>query len=234
MAVPSSGSGLDAPALSASERRIRRLVAEFERSLRESFPKENEPTTLEQIEQLTDRIGEEIKDHLQRDVIEQQSSGFSGSRICCSGRGRANGARHRGTQSRDLVTLHGPVSIVRSYYHCCGCGKGFCPLDRQFGIGSGQLSALVVCLLSRFACYLSFREAARELEIVCGVRLSHSTITRHAAAVGQQWGSSCSRRTNSVGSRCVMRWRRAIPVSRIRFARLTFVPLGNRSRWMGC
>jgi hypothetical protein len=32
-----------------SEGRIRRLVAEFERSLRESLPKKNEPKTLEQI-----------------------------------------------------------------------------------------------------------------------------------------------------------------------------------------
>lgn len=189
----SSSSDASSP-LSASERRIRRIVAEFERSLRESFPKENDPKTLEEIEQLTDKIGEAAKESIQRDAIEQQGTGPAENRVACVFCQRAGGARldarpsarYRGEQARQIVTLHGPVSVVRAYYHCAGCGRGFCPLDQQLGIGSGQLSAGVVALLCRFATYLSFREAARELEIVCGVGLSHSTVARYAATVGEQ------------------------------------------------
>jgi hypothetical protein len=171
---------------SPAEKRIRELVAEFERSLRRSFPKENDPKTLEQIEQLTEEIGESIKEKIQRDAIEQQGSGFIGSRTCCHFCRQSKAARYRGERSRQMVTLHGSVSVPRAYYHCADCKRGFCPLDRQFGIGPGQISAAVVSLLCRFCTYLSFREAARELAIVCNVHLSHSSIVRYASAVGQQ------------------------------------------------
>jgi len=53
-------------------------------SLRESFPKENEPKTLEQIERLTDEIGKSIKDSIQRDAIEQQGRGLSAAGFAAS------------------------------------------------------------------------------------------------------------------------------------------------------
>jgi hypothetical protein len=117
--------------------------------------------------------------------LKQQGTGFTGSRVCCLSCRRPTGARYRGEQARQVVTLHGSLCVPRAYYYCVHCKRGFCPLDRQLGIGAGQLSAAVVTLLCRFACYLSFREAARELEIVCGVRLSPRTINRYAAVVGQ-------------------------------------------------
>jgi len=172
--------------VSPSERRIRRLVEEFERTLRESFPRDGDSQTLEQIERVTEEIGESIKESIQRESIAQQGSGFNGSRVRCFFCRQMVTARYRGDRARQLVTLHGSVTVERAYYHCTECGQGFCPLDRQLAIGGGQLSASVVALLCRFACYLSFREAARELEIVCGVRLSHSTITRYSQAVGNQ------------------------------------------------
>lgn len=183
---PPDDSSVTSAPVSAPERRIRRLVSEFERALRDSFPKENEPKTLEQIEQLTEKIGEAAKISIQRDALEQQGSGFAGSRVCCVFCRRDKSARYRGQQARSLVTRHDSVSVARAYYHCASCKRGFCPLDRQLGIGKGQLSVSVAALLCRFATYLSFREAARELEIVCSVRLSHRTIERYAAAIGKE------------------------------------------------
>ncbi|KAG8526084.1 uncharacterized protein KY384_000076 [Bacidia gigantensis] len=63
--------------------------------------------------------------------------------------------------------------------------QGFCPLDRQLQMGSGQCSVTVAALLARFAAYLPFETAARELELVCGIRLSAATLRRQAEAVGE-------------------------------------------------
>jgi len=182
------GAGQDSGAERAQEReeRIQRLLEQYERLLREQMPEDGAPQTLEQIEETAERVGEAVKERVQREVTEQQGSGFLGARCRCPHCGKAGQARPAGTYSRRLVTRHGPLRVKRAYYHCRACSKGFCPLDRHLGIGSGQLSASVVALLCRFASYLSFREAARELEIVCGVRLSVSTIARYAGAVGQQ------------------------------------------------
>ncbi len=164
---------------------IQRLLRQFEQTLRASFRQSppNEPHTLEQIEDLVQEIGEQIKERVQKGIADQQGTGDVGKRARCSCGKRA---RYVALYPRQLVTRHGSLLLFRAYYHCAACKKGFCPLDQQLGLGSGQCSASVVALLARFAAYLSYRKAAQELEIVCGIRLSAGTVQHYARAVGQE------------------------------------------------
>jgi hypothetical protein len=168
------------------EARIQRVLEEMERTLREQMPQDEDPQTLEQIEETAERVGEALKERLQREIAEQQGRGFAGTTTRCPACGKRGAARYAGEQARQVVTRHGVLRLSRAYYHCRTCKRGFCPLDRQLLVGRGQLSSSVVALASRFATYLSFRQAARELELVCGIRLSASTLQRYATAVGRQ------------------------------------------------
>ena len=74
----------------------------------------------------------------------------------------------------------------------CVLQTRLCPVDSLLQIGSGQTSVGVRALLARFYSYLPPRIAAMELEMVCGVRLSHTTVHRQAQAVGEQLQKECT------------------------------------------
>ena len=57
-------------------------------------------------------------------------------------------------------------------------------------MGSGQCSVTTAALLARFAASLPFETAARELELICGIRLSAATVRRQAEAVGEHLASA--------------------------------------------
>lgn len=161
------------------EERLQRILREIERKLRTALPELNQP--LEQIEQDSVEIGRQVQEIVERETLARVGTGYRGSHADC-----ACGARARFvTQTpRVLVTLNGVRHLRRAYYHCAVCRQGFCPLDRQLGLGAGESSVGVRALCARFASYLPFRKAAEELEIVCGVRLSAGTVRRVAVGVG--------------------------------------------------
>jgi hypothetical protein len=186
---PSRPSNNNAPAQSPEaeqqrEHQIKRLVEDYERQLRQSLPQGT--PTLDEIEQAVEEIGEQVKKTLHQEVLDALGSGYVGKTVCCPGQGCGKPARYVSEYPRQLVTLHGVQRLGRAYYYCACCGRGFCPLDGALGLPSGQCSLRVRALACRFASFLPFATAARELEGICGVRLSASTIRREAHKVGQQ------------------------------------------------
>ena len=169
------------------EERIVRILRSVEERLRRELPEG--PQTLDQIEETVERVGEEIKEDIQSEIVEGCGSGYSGTRIacrCCGGE-----ARYKADHVRSVVTLHGEQVIGRAYYYCSSCRRGFHPVDAKLELGRGQCSVRVRALACRFASYLPFGVAARELELVCGIALSASSIQRIAKqtgkAVGLEW-----------------------------------------------
>lgn len=84
------------------------------------------------------------------------------------------------------MTLHDAVRLHRAYYYCETCKQGFCPLDQVLHLGTGEYSARVAGLISRFSSYLPFRQGMRELEAVCHIRVSVPTAQRKTELVGRQ------------------------------------------------
>jgi uncharacterized protein UPF0236 len=174
------------PAESEREARIQRILQEIEKKLRTSLPDPEQ--TLEQIEQEVVEIGEEIREVIERESVAPWGTGYLGSHTPCA---CGQAARYVAAYRRQIVTLNGVLRLARAYYYCEACRKGFCPLDRQRGIGRSQSSVGVRALAARFGSYLPFEKAAEEMALVTGVRLSARTVAREARAVGealmQEW-----------------------------------------------
>lgn len=78
-----------------------------------------------------------------------------------------------GERSKDLITLVGPVRVVRPYYQCLsahvqeeasGCSHGEAPADEVWGVHQQRTTAGVQRLISYVSARLTFEEAA---ETVC-------------------------------------------------------------------
>jgi hypothetical protein len=158
---------------------IQELLARYEKQLRRAL--KQRPRTLEQLEDTAEEVGNQVKRDITEQGIKQEGTAEQGPKTaCCCGRQ----ARYVADYTRRWVSRHGVFFIERAYYHCRGCGKGFCPLDRRLGLLAGEYSPAVVALSARFAGYLPPRAAARELGEVCGIVLSANTVRQHAHRMG--------------------------------------------------
>ena len=64
-------------------------------------------------------------------------SDHSGStRACACGRT----ARYAGRRPKTFITLLGPLTLERAYFHCDGCRTGVCPRDQTLGMQATSLS----------------------------------------------------------------------------------------------
>lgn len=183
------------------EARLRRLLREVEKALRDGLPALDQP--LERIEQDSANLGRIVQEIVERDTLESLGSGYVGSHAPCS---CGLPARFVTQTPRVLITLGGVRRLRRAYYHCATCQKGFCPLDAHLQLTAGECSVGVRALAARFASYLPFRKAAEELELVCGVRLCAGTVRRVAQGIGAALEASWEEREQRL-------WAGAAPAS---------------------
>lgn len=162
------------------EAQIARILKRVEERLWKELP--SGPQTLEQIERDVHELGEEIKQDIQEEVVDALGSGHVGPTLGCN---CGSVARYRGDAVRSVITLQGEQVLARAYYYCSSCRHGFHPLDRTLALGRGPCSVGVWALACRFASYLPYAVAAQELEMVCGIRLSASSIQRLAKETGR-------------------------------------------------
>lgn len=137
--------------------------------------------TLDQIEEQSQTIGEEVKRIIEEQSLQAEGTGYRKTDLHCR---QGHLARYAGLRSRLLITRSGTRTLQRAYYHCSVCGKGWCPTDQVLGVGRGQCSRRVQALIARFSSYLPDRVAAQELEVVCGVRLSTRTVQTYSRRIG--------------------------------------------------
>lgn len=144
--------------------------------------------TLDQIEEQSQSIGEEVKRIVEEEVLRADGTGYGGARLPCR---RGHLARYAGLRSRLIITRSGTRILRRAYYYCSACGGGWCPTDRALGLGRGQCSRQVQALIARFSSHLPDRIAAQELEAVCGVHLATRTVQTYSRKIGgriaQEW-----------------------------------------------
>jgi hypothetical protein len=162
-----------------TEERIARLVADYERRLREEFAKN--PRTLHEIEMDVENLGNAVKESVTKAVVDLATPGYVGTRTMCSC-GRK--ARFAGKRNRHILTLHGHLSFKRSYYHCRSCRSGLCPSDQILGIGSAECSRTVQAHIARVSSYLPSCQAAGELAASRDIVVSATTVQRYAKKTG--------------------------------------------------
>jgi len=168
--------------------RIARLTEEFRRLLEEKFPEKL--STMQRIEELTEEIGREIEQRIEDDATRQEGRGYSGSYSICECGGMARYVRD---YEKRIISLHGERKIVRSYYHCGNCGKGFCPIDRTLELDGGCTTIAVRAKIARLGALVPFGRCSVELDYLCGINVSPKTVERVAELVGSQIGDEAAR-----------------------------------------
>jgi len=101
------------------------------------------------------------------------------------------GAMHSvGVRTKGVQTLLGVVRFARSRYQCPACGKTRCPGDEELGVERTSRSPGVQRQVARLGAKEPFREVAKDLRELAGVRLSRKDAERVSERIGaetEQW-----------------------------------------------
>ena len=116
--------------------------------------------------------------HLNRDHRDQDGA----HRPCpCGAR-----ARFAGRRARRIVSVLGPLELVRAYYHCAACGEGFFPRDDTLGIAGAHLSPGVQRMVGAVGAAVSFDEGTGLLHELAGISVPARQVERSAEALGEE------------------------------------------------
>jgi hypothetical protein len=102
--------------------------------------------------------------------------------VCEHCGGDARFVAHRG---KGFLSLLGGCDLVRSYYHCRGCGHGLFPWERELRLTHQRFTPAAEEVVSLLGVQSSFAEVSeRTLRKACGLRVSESTVERTTEAAG--------------------------------------------------
>jgi hypothetical protein len=98
-------------------------------------------------------------------------------------------ARFKGYRARGLLSILGPLTIERGYYHCPHCHHGHCPGDAAFGLDRSDLTSGAAELATLAGTLDNFARAADVvLPRMSGITVAESTVERTTEAVGAELG----------------------------------------------
>src|SRR5215469_4587695 len=95
-------------------------------------------------------------------------------------------ARFVGRRTKQVQSVLGPLQLERAYYHCSGCGHGFCPRDRHLGIEDTSLSPALTRMVGTVGAMVSFQEGSELLTELAGVAVDTKQVERTAEALGKE------------------------------------------------
>jgi len=84
-----------------------------------------------------------------------------------------------------VLSVFGRVTYERAYYAACTCGQGCAPLDEQYGLQPGRVSAGLSELLTLAGVELAFEHSRRWLKGFLLFDVSENTIRQETQALGQ-------------------------------------------------
>jgi len=110
------------------------------------------------------------------------SDGEPSPRVCPCGQL----ARYAGRREKTFTSALGPLKLERAYYHCAGCGQGFCPRDWQLGLQDTSLSPAVTRMVAAVGAMVSFEEGSQLLQELAGIPVNAKQVERTAEALGAE------------------------------------------------
>lgn len=138
--------------------------------------------TMEQIEELVDRIKTKLGREMEQGILERQPDERANQVTCpcCGGK-----ARFHSVIARRLLSWHGEPGLSRRWYRCA-CGHSFSPLDRRLGLDSGATTPRLRQQLAAWAANRTFQQVALDLQSSRGLQIGESTVERVAVACGER------------------------------------------------
>jgi hypothetical protein len=110
---------------------IEALVEQYRASLRRAL--ERPPRTITEIEDLVEEVSHQVDRDLEQALLDRQAQADppANQARCphCAGT-----ARYRCRSARTLLTRHGERQLLRRYFYCAVCRRGFAPLDGVLGL----------------------------------------------------------------------------------------------------
>ena len=103
--------------------------------------------------------------------------GYAGPHAGC---GNGHQAVYAGCRDKTVITVLGPVRLMRAWYHCGQCGHGFAPRDQQLGVAGASLSPGLAEMTALAGAEVSFGRAAGLLSALAGITISARTVDRSA------------------------------------------------------
>jgi hypothetical protein len=100
--------------------------------------------------------------------------------------GCGGAARYVGRRDKTFMTVLGPLTLRRAYYHCRVCRTGVYPRDRQLGLEGGSLSPGVTRMVGLVGATTSFEEGRRLLVELAGVEVGVKRVERAAKRLGDE------------------------------------------------
>jgi hypothetical protein len=98
-------------------------------------------------------------------------------------------ARFKGYRPKDLLSILGPLTVERGYYHCPSCHRGHCPGDVAFGLDRSDLTSGAAELATLAGTLDNFARAAEViLPRMSGIAIAQSTVERTTEAIGTELG----------------------------------------------
>ena len=83
-----------------------------------------------------------------------------------------------------VTSVFGRITYERAYYAGCECGKGYAPVDDQYGLVPGAVTAGLAALLGLGGIALSFGESRDWLKAFLRFEVSENTIRSETQALG--------------------------------------------------
>ncbi|MHB8369482.1 MAG: ISKra4 family transposase [Leptospirales bacterium] len=95
-------------------------------------------------------------------------------------------AHYAGTRTKEVLSVLGPLALVRRYYHCSSCHEGFFPKDRMLDVEGSSVTPGVLRMTGIVGAELSFEKGAEFLRELADLRLSPKQVERVAEALGAE------------------------------------------------
>jgi hypothetical protein len=158
---------------------LRQLREQLLRELTEGPARQG---TLDEIEAVVERLGQEFRRDLQRRLLEERTTGPRENTAPCA---CGQHARYRVTRERVILTRHGEGRLPRPYYYCRAGRAGVVPLDTALGLDAGTTTTQIREWSAILAAQVdSFAQARTLLAQLTGVWVGEATVERVAVAAG--------------------------------------------------
>jgi hypothetical protein len=89
-------------------------------------------------------------------------------------------------RTKNIYTIFGKIKVQRAYYYCSGCGKGYFPLDKKFGISKSNFSPFLKEIIENLAVELPFAICAKLIRDIFNINLTKRQIQLLSEEAGRK------------------------------------------------
>lgn len=167
----------------ALEATIRALAEAYAERLRQAWPQGAADIT--RIEEISERVGGETNRDLTAELIREQAAREPVQETACP-HCRAK-ARFKSRYEQEVITAQGRIRVRRAYYYCAACQKGFCPLDRAWGLGPANTTPTVQARIAGLGVWVPY---TRLPDVTRQLGLAYPLDVKSSEAITQRVGEA--------------------------------------------